>query len=212
MKTKDRRCNQPPLTPPYARRGIAGSPPQMRRGWGWSEACADVVFERLRCAGGAVRSGCAARPNPSLRDIADPHIGVCTIREWHGWRRKPTVERCFLANKARMSMKTKDRRCNQPPLTPPYASRGIAGSPPQMRRGWGWWEACADVAFERLRCAEGAVRSNCADRHDLSLRDIADPTPRGLRHPGMAWLEVKADRGGKFLSEQSENVYENKDK
>ena len=53
--------------------------------------------------------------------------------------------------------------------------------------------AGADVVFERLRCAEGAVRSNCAARPGLSLRDIADPRHRGLRHPGMAWLEVEAD-------------------
>ncbi len=50
-----------------------------------------------------------------------------------------------------------------------------------------------DVAFERLRCGEGAVRRDCPDRPDLSLRDIADPTHRGLRHPGMEWLGLKAD-------------------
>jgi len=52
--------------------------------------------------------------------------------------------------------------------------------------------AGADVAFDRLRCAEGAGRSNCAARPDLSVRDIADPTHRGLRHPGMEWLGLKA--------------------
>jgi hypothetical protein len=72
--------------------------------------------------------------------------------------------------------------------------------------------AGADVVFERQRCAGGAVRSSCAARPDLSLRDIADPTPRGLRQPGMARLEAKAERREKFLGEQSENVYENKDK
>ena len=34
MKTKDRLRNQPPLAPPYLRRGIPGSPPRMRRGGG----------------------------------------------------------------------------------------------------------------------------------------------------------------------------------
>ena len=53
--------------------------------------------------------------------------------------------------------------------------------------------AGADVVFERLRCAEGAVRSDCADRPDLFLRDSADPTHRGLRHPGMEWPGLKAD-------------------
>jgi hypothetical protein len=33
----------------------------------------------------------------------------------------------------------------------------------------------------------------------------------GVRHPGMAWLEVKADCREKFFGEQSENVYENKE-
>jgi len=47
-------------------------------------------------------------------------------------------------------------------------------------------------AFERLRCAEGAVRPDCAERPDLSLRDIADPTRRGLSHPGMEWPGPKA--------------------
>jgi len=42
-------------------------------------------------------------------------------------------------------------------------------------------QAGADIAFECLRCAEGAGRSGCAVRLDLSLRDIADP-----RHHGSA--------------------------
>jgi hypothetical protein len=44
----------------------------------------DVVFERLRCAEGVVRSNCATHPDRSLRDIADPDIGVCAIREKRG--------------------------------------------------------------------------------------------------------------------------------
>jgi hypothetical protein len=59
----------------------------------------------------------------------------------------------FGGNKARMSMKTKD----------------------SAKKSW----AGADVVFERLRCAEGAVRSNRATCPDLSLRDIADPKQRG---------------------------------
>jgi|GEM_PF-6299884 hypothetical protein len=39
---------------------------------------------------------------------------------------------------------------------------------------------------------------------DLSLRDIADPTNRGLRQPELAGLRTG------FSREQSENVYENK--
>jgi len=59
-------------------------------------------------------------------------------------------------NKARMLLKTKGR----------YSRAG------------------ADVAFERLRCAEGAVQLGWTRRPDLSLRDIADPKLRGLRQPG----------------------------
>jgi len=51
----------------------------------------------------------------------------------------------------------------------------------------------ADVALERLRCAEGAVQANCTARPDLSLRDIADPTPRGLRQPDLHGCEVSID-------------------
>ena len=53
--------------------------------------------------------------------------------------------------------------------------------------------AGADVAFERLRCAEGAVRSNCVTCADLSLRDIANPIRRGLRQSGLAWLRTGFD-------------------
>ena len=53
---------------------------------------------------------------------------------------------------------------------------------PKARR-YGFWRAGADVALERLRCAEGAVRSDCTACPRLSLRDIADPTFRGLRQP-----------------------------
>jgi len=53
--------------------------------------------------------------------------------------------------------------------------------------------AGADVGVERLRCAEGAVRSDCAAYRDLSLRDIADPRLRGLRQPGWLGWELNAD-------------------
>jgi hypothetical protein len=43
--------------------------------------------------------------------------------------------------------------------------------------------AGAEVAFERLRDAEGAAWSNCPRWPELSLRDIADPRLRGLRQP-----------------------------
>jgi hypothetical protein len=66
---------------------------------------ADVAFERLRCAEGAVWSDCAACPGLPLRVIADPHIGVCASRDRRG------SEPEFEENKARMSMKTKDRSC-----------------------------------------------------------------------------------------------------
>jgi len=53
--------------------------------------------------------------------------------------------------------------------------------------------AGTDVAFERLRCAEGAVRSEWTAYPGLSLRDIRDPTDRGLRHPQGCSRELKAD-------------------
>ncbi len=46
-------------------------------------------------------------------------------------------------------------------------------------------KAGADIAFECLRCAEGAGRSGCLVSLDLSLRDIAEPRQRGLRHPSI---------------------------
>ncbi len=45
----------------------------------------------------------------------------------------------------------------------------------------------ADVAFGRLRCAEGADRSDCADRPELALWDNADPTHRGIE-----WLRAES--------------------
>ena len=53
-----------------------------------SMAGADVAFERLRHAEGAVRSDCTARPDLSLRDIADPHRRVRAILERRGWELK----------------------------------------------------------------------------------------------------------------------------
>jgi hypothetical protein len=57
------------------------------------------------------------------------HIGVCAIREWSGWGLKPIVEKCFWANKARMSMKTKDNDnlsgTSPMPLTPETVKRTI---------------------------------------------------------------------------------------
>jgi hypothetical protein len=62
--------------------------------------------------------------------------------------------------------------------------------------------AGADVAFERLRCAEGAVRLGCTRGSDLSLRDIADPTHRGLRQPLLNLAEKHDFRVGlgRFVS------------
>ena len=44
----------------------------------------------------------------------------------------------------------------------------------------------------------------------LSLRDIADPTLRGLRQPESSAKSRKLTAESCFLREQSENVYENK--
>ena len=72
------------------------------------------------------------------------------------------------------------------------------------------WSSQNDVAIERLRCAEGADRSDCAFGTGLSLRDIADPRDCGLRHPeGHGW-ELNDDCGDLFFDERPGNVYENK--
>ena len=64
-----------------------------------SQAGADIAFECLRRAEGAVRANCTARPDLYLRDIADPQTsGVCATHRIGNWR-----------NKARMFMKTKGR-------------------------------------------------------------------------------------------------------
>jgi len=104
-----------------------------RKSW----AGGDPALERLRCAEGAVRSDCTSSPDLSLRDIADPTSRVCgsLIAALRVDNRR---------NKARMSMKTKDWRKNQPSLTPLDARRGTADSPLRTRRG-GWW--CGLAAF-----------------------------------------------------------------
>ena len=66
----------------------------------------------------------------------------------------PMATPVFPGNKARMSMKTKEDDKQS--------------------------EACADIAFECLRCAEGAGLSGCGVSLDLSLRDISDPRPQGF--------------------------------
>ena len=53
------------------------------------------------------------------------------------WRETGFVVRENRGNKARMSMKTKDRRGNQPPLTPPYPRRGITPLPSSDEEGRG---------------------------------------------------------------------------
>ena len=78
--------------------------------------------------------GATLRPSPALR------LGV-KLGLWHRKR----------GNKARMSMKTKDRSRNQLPLFPPYPRRGIPGSPPQIRRGWGWCDFAALACFAPWR-------------------------------------------------------------
>ena len=59
--------------------------------------------------------------------------------------------------------------------------------------------AGADIVLECLRCAGGAGPLGFAAGLDVSLRDIADPDIRGLRHPST-----------REPAEQSQNVYENK--
>jgi hypothetical protein len=49
----------------------------------------------------------------------------------------PIVSLVFRGNKARMSMKTKDRSRNQPLLTPPNPRRGITGLPSSDEEGLG---------------------------------------------------------------------------
>ena len=65
---------------------------------------------------------------------------------------------CNSRNKARMSMKTKERRRNQPPLAPPYPRRGIPGLPSSDEEGLGWWDLRSRTL--RLGVKPGFVTSN----------------------------------------------------
>jgi hypothetical protein len=51
MKTKDQSRNQPPLAPPYPRRGTRDSPPRLRRGWGWCAFASFAFFAPWRETG-----------------------------------------------------------------------------------------------------------------------------------------------------------------
>jgi hypothetical protein len=97
----------------------------------------------------------------------------------------------------RVAVSSKQNADNSFSTSDPGMSMKTKGSVKRSRAG-------ADVAFERLRCAEGAVWSDCAACPGLSLRDIASPAHQGLRQPGSARFRTGVRR------EQSENVYENK--
>ena len=90
-----------------------------------------VAFERLRCAEGEGRSDCSACSSLSLRDIAGPILQGLRQPSWR------ELESAFWGNKARMSVKTKDRWRNQPPLAPPYPGRGIPRLPSSDEEGLG---------------------------------------------------------------------------
>ena len=71
---------------------------------------------------------------------------VCGLSTVAGTSRGPRTRRSALhqnrGNKARMYMKTKDRRRHQPPLTPPYPRRGIPGLPSSAEEGLGVVRLC----------------------------------------------------------------------
>jgi len=116
-------------------------------------------------------------------------------------------------NKPRMSMKTKDRLGNQPPLTLPYPRRGILDSPPRMRRAWGRWdfEAWRETGFMITKTAEQSqnVYENKGQVQKVGDCRMVDgiPTISGRRPEGSTrLLSVSSAKS----MEQSENVYENK--
>ena len=128
-----------------------------------------------RCAEGAVRSDYNAETRVFLRDIADPTLRVCAGRGVSD-SQKDVKNRGNELNKSfrisKTSKKTNSKRTHLEARNYASASRNRSIGP-----------AGADVVLQCLRCAESAVRSDCAFAPGLALRDIADTRPPGLRQP-----------------------------
>jgi len=65
---------------------------------------------------------------------------------------------------------------------------GFAEQSENVYENKGSW-AGADIAFECLRCAEGAGRSNCTARPNCPFGTSQTPQIRGLRQPKLALLK-----------------------
>jgi hypothetical protein len=133
-----------------------------------SRAGADVVSDRLRSAEGAVRSDCISCPDLSLRDIADPILQSPRQPTWR------ELDCAFCGNKARMSMKTKDQRRNQPPLPLLNPWRGIPGLPSSNEEGLGWCDFAPwlETAFTASKTGEQS-ENVYENKGSLRKRDYA---------------------------------------
>jgi len=207
MKTKDRLRNQPPLAHPYPRRGIAvlpphpmkgirNSPPRMRRGWGWWHFASFASFAAWRETG-----------------FLMPKTGEQSqnVYENKGPAEKSTTPGPSLSkegnhdDRAPLLIQGGKSKCLG---FPPQPGRGIRNSPPQMRRGWGWWDFAAfaawrETGFSMPKTEEqsqnvyenkgpaldrGAGRPNV---HPLSRpSDPATLLGRMAHFPGMAVLQM----------------------
>ena len=145
-------------------------------------ACPSGPSVKLCCSVWPLRSG---HRRPTQRGLRHPGMASLGAESW-------LFRDVFWRNKARMSMKTKDNdnMALDQDIRSPLLRVAPCASFPRKRESIGLsmgprflgddyadfhflGRASADAAFERLRCATGAVRSNCAARPDLSLRDIA---------------------------------------
>jgi hypothetical protein len=166
---------------------------EVKKSW----SAANVAQERLRSAEGAGRSDGAACPAPSspFGTSQTLRVGVwkCGLLSLVGAVREPPYadqrwgigKKMFFSGKRTQSsiaakglsgfcalktnwflMQTNSKRTPQASPKPTLCAKLN-------------WRAGADVVFERLRCAQGAGRSDGAACPVLSLRDIADPANPG---------------------------------
>ena len=86
------------------------------------------------------------------------------------WREPGSLDVENGENKARMSMKTKDRRRIQPPESRPYPRRGTVDSPPRSRRDQGWLDAPPAAKCHREELRPGGARRVGVAGDNMSLR------------------------------------------
>jgi hypothetical protein len=130
---------RPPLTPPYPRRGIPRAPSSDEEGWEVVGLCGlgglcDFARNRVLMTKTREQSeNVYENKQSSSREVEKSRSReVEPGRQAVGCQRFVTLQLSTLdlstrirRNKARMSMKTKDRAGAQPPLIPPWPRRGV---------------------------------------------------------------------------------------